>query len=68
MAEIFLKNTCLNILKDYLYCIHIIDLFNTIIMVINIFQSINEVLEAQPPSLGEESSWSQEHTGKKIWY
>ena len=27
MAEIILKNTSLKIFKDYLYCIHIIDLF-----------------------------------------
>ena len=55
MAEILLMNTSLNIFKDYLYCIHMFDLFYTIVMVINIFQSINEMLKSQPSSLGEES-------------
>ena len=54
MAEILLKNTSLNIFKDYLYCIHMFDLFYIIVMVINIFQSINEMLKFQPSSLGEE--------------
>ena len=55
MAEILLMNTSLNIFKDYLYCIHMFDLFYTIVMVINIFQSVNEMLKSQPSSLGEES-------------
>lgn len=51
-----------------LHYIHAVALFNTIIIAISIFHSMQGILKTQPPACGEECGHSQDHTGQEVKY